>query len=152
MTTENDAQTPNANDGNEQEPEHIRTLREKAKEADQLRSQLAELNRREAFRDAGINPGDSKMSYFIKGYEGELTPDAIRAKAIEDGFLADAEAEARNAELEGHERMDATAAGTQTQTPKGDEQVIAALANAKDPTEVMRIVAEHNPAMIAPIE
>jgi hypothetical protein len=66
---------------------NIRQLREKAKRADELEAQLAAMQRNEAFRSAGLDPADKKASYFVKGYEGDLTPEAIRAAASEAGFI-----------------------------------------------------------------
>jgi hypothetical protein len=40
-----------------------------------------------AFVKAGVNPADKKAAYFIKGYDGDLTPDAIKAAAEDAGFL-----------------------------------------------------------------
>lgn len=77
------------------EPNHLRTLREKAKEADRLRKEMADLQsklahqeRDAAFRAAGIDPTDSRQSYFVKGYDGEVTIEAIQAAARDAGFLA----------------------------------------------------------------
>jgi hypothetical protein len=66
---------------------NIRQLREKAKRADELQAQLADLQRKEAFRSAGIDPADKRAGYFVKGYEGDLDPEAIRTAATEAGFL-----------------------------------------------------------------
>ena len=41
-----------------------------------------------AFLKAGIPMDDPKVGYFVKGYDGELTPEAIRAQATADGFIA----------------------------------------------------------------
>ena len=58
----------------------VKALREKAAEAEKLQRELA-------FSKAGI-PMDSPMSkYFVKGYDGEMTAQAVRQAAIEAGFL-----------------------------------------------------------------
>lgn len=42
-----------------------------------------------AFMRAGIDTATNPMAeYFVKGYDGEMTADAIKAKAIEVGLLA----------------------------------------------------------------
>jgi hypothetical protein len=66
----------------------IRSLRAAAKGKKQLEQELAELKRELAFAKAGLPMSDPKMNYFIKGYDGEMTADAIRQAALEAGFLA----------------------------------------------------------------
>jgi len=68
----------------ESKPNWRRELEGRATEAE---AKLAQYERRDAFRSAGLDPDDSKVSYFVKGYEGELTPDAIAAEATAAGFL-----------------------------------------------------------------
>lgn len=65
----------------------IKSIERKAKERDDFASQLEQAQRRLAFAEAGIPLGDKRMGFFIKGYDGEMTPDAIREAAIENGFL-----------------------------------------------------------------
>lgn len=60
------------------------------KELRELRKAQAEAQaavRERAFLKAGIDPDDPHQSFFMKGYEGELDPDAIRAAAVEAKFL-----------------------------------------------------------------
>lgn len=153
MTTDNDAPNDDSGAGTqpEQEPDHIKDLRAKAKRASELETQLAEYQRKDAFRDAGIDPTDPQQKYFMRGYDGELTPEAIRTEAIQAGYLTDPEAQQKGQELAGHDRMDAAAAGTQGQVPK-DPDLNAMIANAKDETEVLKILAQHRPELVAPIE
>lgn len=68
---------------------HIRDLEAKARQAEELAAKLATMERNEAFRSAGLDPADKRASYFVKGYEGDLTPEAIKAAATEAGFIAD---------------------------------------------------------------
>ena len=58
-------------------------------ENSELKAQLAGLKRTEAFRSAGINPNDPRQAYFVKGYDGEIDPEPIRAAAVEAGFLTE---------------------------------------------------------------
>lgn len=66
----------------------FKNLRAKAKKADILERENAALKREFAFVKAGVPMDDPKMTYFVKGYDGDLEPDAIRAAAIEAGFMA----------------------------------------------------------------
>lgn len=62
-------------------------LRRAEKARDKAVKELDALRRQNAFRDAGIDPNDPRLSYFVKGYEGEPTADAIKAEALKAGFL-----------------------------------------------------------------
>jgi len=79
-------------DSNEVHPEgeggDIKSLRAAAKGKKQLEQELAELKRELAFAKAGLPMNDPKMNYFIKGYDGEMSADAIRQAALEAGFLS----------------------------------------------------------------
>ena len=66
----------------------IKSLRRAANSKKKLEQELASAKRELAFIKAGINPDDPKMRYFVKGYEGDLTSDAVRAAALEAGFIA----------------------------------------------------------------
>ena len=75
------------NEMDEYGDETPRGLRRAANKAKKLEAELNTLRRELAFAKAGIPMNDPKMGYFIKGYEGELEPDAIREAAEEAGFL-----------------------------------------------------------------
>lgn len=78
---ENDDQQ---DDGNED----FKNLRAKAKKADTYERENMTLKRELAFVKAGVPLDDPKMSYFVKGYDGELDPQAIKDAAVEAGFMA----------------------------------------------------------------
>lgn len=65
----------------------IQNLRKAANAAKKLKAENVRIKRELAFAKAGIPLNDAKMNYFVKGYEGELEPDAIREAAVEAGFL-----------------------------------------------------------------
>lgn len=59
-------------------------MKQLEKEAKELRKQVAEFavtQRELAFAKAGIDPASPQAKYFVKGYDGDLTPEAIRAAA-----------------------------------------------------------------------
>jgi len=74
-------------DGNAKGPD-IKALRRAADENPSLKRENADLKRQLAFVKAGIPTDDPKMNYFIKGYDGDLEPEAIRTAAVDAGFLA----------------------------------------------------------------
>jgi len=70
----------------ESKPNWRRDLEAKAKRADELEAQVQQMQRKEVFRDAGLNPTDKMTEYFMKGYEGELSVEAIQAEANSAGL------------------------------------------------------------------
>jgi hypothetical protein len=67
-----------------------------------------------AFMKAGVDPESSKVAgYFAKAYDGELTPEAIRAQAVADGILQaappTAEQQAAQAALAAQQRISGAA-------------------------------------------
>jgi len=70
----------------EAQPNWRRDLEARAKAGDEAVSKLASYERRDVFRDAGLDPSNKAIQYFIKGYDGDLTVDAIRDEAAAAGF------------------------------------------------------------------
>lgn len=62
-------------------------LRRAKKAKDKAERELAEYKRADVFRKAGLDADDPRFQYFAKGYEGELTAEAIRAEALRAGFV-----------------------------------------------------------------
>jgi len=62
--------------------------RKQEKAVKQAQAEAAAAKREAAFLRAGINPDDTRLSYFVKGYDGDLTADAIKSAAVEAGFIA----------------------------------------------------------------
>jgi len=84
----------------------IKELRAAAARAKELERELAEVRRSEAFRKAGIDPDDKRNAYFVKGYDGDLTQDAIQAEAREAGFLAEpGPSQEQQQQLDGMDRI-----------------------------------------------
>lgn len=73
-------------DSQESKPDWRRGLENRAKAGDEAVAELAALKRSNVFRDAGLDPSDKMTGYFMKGYEGELTADAIRDEAASAGI------------------------------------------------------------------
>jgi hypothetical protein len=135
---------PDEDDDNEPEGislsrDDLRQLREKARVADEAQTKLAELERKVLFGEAGINLSDKAGQYFVKGYEGEMTVDAIKAEAEEMGLFKKVEQQRQQVpqqELAQHQQMSRTAAGG------GDpstEDYAALIASASSAEEVMQI-------------
>lgn len=79
-------------EGNETTIPELREAAERGKEA---RQEAEQLRRENAFLKAGIDPESPRAKYFVKGYDGELTAEAIKSEAEAAGiFEAPAKAEA----------------------------------------------------------
>jgi len=130
------------------EDSNIRNLRQKAKEADglrteveQMRAQLAQAERERAFFTAGIDPADPKAKYFVKGYDGEITAEAIKAEAAAAGILAPPSPAVPQETFEAFDRIGQTAAGGAGQPgPTGAD---AELRPGMSPEEIGMILMKH---------
>jgi hypothetical protein len=92
----------------------FKNLRAKAKKADQFERENQTLKRELAFVKAGVPLEDPKMSYFVKGYDGDLEPEKIRDAAISAGFMQAPEPvvdAAVDQAREGQQRVAAATAG-----------------------------------------
>jgi hypothetical protein len=85
--TDDDFDSDVESDGPEGDQGDIKSLRRAANSKKKLEQELLNLKRELAFAKAGIDPNDPKMRYFVKGYDGEMSGDAVRVAAMEAGFL-----------------------------------------------------------------
>lgn len=123
-------------------------MKELEKEAAELRKQIAdaETAKRElAFVKAGIDPNSPMSKYFMKGYDGELDPEAIRQAAVEAQLISPPEATPTQVEAAGWQKIAKIAAGSQTAQPPVDWN--QRLLNAESPKEVEAILAEARQAL-----
>lgn len=90
---------PEAEDSVSQEskPNWRRELENRAKAGDEAVAELAQLRRELSFRDAGVDPSSKQGQYFMRGYDGEMTVDAIRAEAVELGLAGGSDSPASQA-------------------------------------------------------
>ena len=72
----------------ESKPNWRRELEARAARADELEAQIQQMQRKDIFRDAGLDPSNRMTEYFMKGYEGELTVEAIQAAATSTGLTS----------------------------------------------------------------
>jgi hypothetical protein len=128
---------------------HIRGLEEKARRADELAAQVEALQRDQVFSTALAGIDHPGLTYFKSGYQGDLTPEAIRQAAIEAGFgdeqtteppTTQSTAPPQAPDLAAHQRMAAAAVGA---APPPPFDPIEALNAATTPEEVMAIVEAH---------
>lgn len=68
-------------------PNWRRDLERRASEGDKAKKELESYKRRDAARSAGLDPDKPLVGMFLKGYDGELTADAIKDAAAEVGLI-----------------------------------------------------------------
>lgn len=113
-----------------EEQESASDLRKAARRGAKAQKELEMLRKELAFYKAGISMEDPKMKYFVKGYDGEMTAEAIREAALEAGFMAsqgeqsEVPDEQQQEVFSAQQRVIAASAGAQTQ----DNSESAALA------------------------
>lgn len=68
-------------------PEHIKKLRAEAEQAKTLQKELEAKERQIAFLQAGVDTSSKLGQMLMKTYDGEMTPEAIKAEAVEIGLV-----------------------------------------------------------------
>lgn len=118
----------------------LRALRKKARMADDLSPKQAQYERELGFLKAGINTEDPKMKYFLKGYEGDLSAEAIKQAAIEAGLVAPPDEQISQDELRQHQQVANASAGAEGNQPEPD--LMAKMDKAKNPDEIMKLLSD----------
>jgi hypothetical protein len=118
---------------------HVKQLEQEVAELRRERAEAAAAKKELAFAKSGI-PLDAPMAkYFIKGYEGELEPDAIRQAALEAGLMQ-APPDGSAQEAAAWKRTQQVAAGSNVSEPPVD--YVTRINNAKRQAEVEQILLE----------
>ena len=108
-------------------------LREQAQKASDAARKLA-------FVEAGVDPSLPVAKYFMKGYDGELSAEAIRQAAIEAQIIQDTKAAQIASEAQAWNRTTQAAAGNTTGEAPVD--FVTRLNQAKSQAEVEMLLAE----------
>ena len=118
-------------------------MKQLEKETAELRKQVAEAEsakRELAFVKAGIDPLQPMSKYFVKAYDGDLNPDAIRQAAVEAQLISPPQTQPSADEMQAWQRTNKVAAGSQTSQPPVDWA--RRLNEATTPREVEQILSE----------
>jgi hypothetical protein len=118
---------------------HLRKLEAENKRKDELLAEAEQARRELMFLKAGVNPDDPKAKYFVKGYDGELTVEAIRQAAEEASYIPSQRKEVQ-ADAEAFGRMARAATFGETSEPVVD--YADKIRKAKSPDEVMQLLAQ----------
>lgn len=118
-------------------------MKQLEKETAELRKQVAEAEaakRELAFVKAGIDPLQPMTKYFVKAYDGDLNPEAIRQAAVEAHLISPPQNQPSADEMQAWQRTNKVAAGSQTSQPPVDWA--RRLNEATSPREVEQILSE----------
>jgi len=93
-----------------------------------------------AFVRAGVDSADPMAKYFVKAYDGELSPEAIRTAAIEARLIQDTKAAQVAQEAKGWDRTNQAASGNAT----GDAPVdmVTRISKATSQAEIEMLLEE----------
>lgn len=117
----------------------MKQLEKELREANKRLAESSELQKKVAFMEAGI-PLDSPMSkYFIKGYDGELTAEAIR-QAAEEAQLIASPTPVNDGDRNGWRETNRIAAGSEV--APGPPSWTKRIADANSEAELMAVFAE----------
>ena len=118
---------------------HLRKLEAENKRKDEELAALKSAQRELVFLKAGINPDDPKAKYFVKGYDGEMTVEAIRQAAEEASYIPSQRKEIEQ-DAQAFGRLNRAATHGETSEPVVD--YAEKIRKAKSPDEVMQILAQ----------
>jgi hypothetical protein len=112
--------------------QQVKAFEAKAKEAEAATRELA-------FVKAGVDPDSAAAKYFVKGYDGELTPEAIRAAAEEASLIPSQKKEVAAEQQAWNRVAQASRAGETSDAPV---DYVQRFNNAKSAEEVMALMAQ----------
>jgi hypothetical protein len=130
-------------DDQPQETNPVRArMKQLEKENREFKKQLAEAEqaRKEVnFLKAGIDISDPKFKYFVKGYDGELSPDAIR-EAAEEAQLITPKQEVSDVDKQAWQTSNKVAAGAESSSE--GPSWMKRINDAQSEEELMAVFAE----------
>jgi hypothetical protein len=130
-------------DDQPQESNPVRArMKQLEKETRELRKQVAEAQAAQkelAFVKAGLDLASPMAKYFVKGYDGELSPEAIRL-AAEEAQLITPQPKVDAADKQAWQESNKIAAGSVTAPP--EPSWVKRIQDANSESELMAIFAE----------
>lgn len=135
-----------------------RRFDDQARKLREIEDRAAAAERELAFAKAGLPLSDPKMGYFVKGYDGDLTPEAIKAAAEEAGFLTTTERPSvPPEELAAHQQAANFTAGGQ---PEGvfqgpvheNPQYQQEMQQAVTPEQAMAVMAKYGSPILSDLD
>ncbi len=120
---------------------HMRKLEEEVKALRQTAAEAEAAKRELAFVKAGVPMDNPASKYFVKGYDGDFSPEAIRAAAEEANLIAPSvQTQQVQAEQNAWNRLQKAQRAGQTSEPPVDWA--DRINNARSQDEVMQLLAQ----------
>jgi hypothetical protein len=120
-------------DNNSDEPGWRKKLQREAKQGREAVKAANDAQKELAFYKAGLPMGDPRMAYFVKGYDGEFSAEAIRKAASDAGFIEQSAADhAVTDEVSQYGTVSAASAGASTAGRLSQSEVVALARKAAD--------------------
>ena len=117
----------------------MRELEDRNKALEAQAKEVEATKRELAFVKAGIDPDSAAAKYFVKGYDGELTPEAIRVAAEEASLIPSQKKEVAAEQQAWNRVAQASRAGETSDAPV---DYVQRFNNAKSAEEVMALMAQ----------
>jgi hypothetical protein len=125
---------------------HLRKVEQQLKAAEAKAKELETAARELAFVKAGVDVNAPIAKYFVKGYDGELSADAIRVAAQEANLIkADNSQKATQAEQQAWARVNSASQAGEKFEPVTDWS--AKMSQAKNQAELDQLMAQYNAEM-----
>jgi hypothetical protein len=119
----------------------LRNLEAKNKELEAKLLEATEAQRKLAFVEAGVDITSPASRYFVKGYDGEMTADAIRQAAQETNLIGAMQTKPEvQAEQQAWNRVSKAKSLGENSEPESDWNT--KIRNAKSQDEVMQLLAQ----------
>jgi hypothetical protein len=122
---------------------HLKKLEQENKELRQLKADAEAAKRKLAFVEAGVDLSSPVAEYFVKGYDGEISAEAIKSAASKLNLTpqsAPAPQQVAPAEQQAWSRMGNAARVGDAGEPEVD--FASRISNAKSEREVMELLAQ----------
>lgn len=94
----------------------MKQLEKENREYKKMLAETENLKRELVFAKVGVDPSDPKLKYFVKGYDGELSPEAVRT-ALEEAQLITPRPVVEDSERQGWQQTNKVAAGSEVAPP-----------------------------------
>lgn len=117
----------------------MKQLEKENREYKKMLADAEQAKREVNFLKAGIDPTEPKFKYFVKGYDGELSPEAIRL-AAEEAQLVTPQQAINEADKQAWQTTNKVAAGAES-APEGPSW-IKRISEAESEQDLMAIFAE----------
>jgi len=123
---------------------HLRKVEAENKELRAIKAEAEAVKKELAFAKAGIDLSSKMAQYFVKGYEGDLTPESIQQAAAEVNLIKRQEQpqQAVASEQQAWSRVNEAARSGETSDVNVDWNT--KIASAKNEREVMQLLAQAN--------